>query len=43
VTEHWNRQPDHFFTIGNGRRALHPDKNPGCCLPWRMRECGPPR
>lgn len=26
VTEHWNRQPDRFFTIGNGRRALHPDK-----------------
>ena len=26
VTERWNRQPDHFFTFGNGRRALHPDK-----------------
>jgi hypothetical protein len=26
VSERWNRQPDHFFTIGNGRRALHPDK-----------------
>jgi hypothetical protein len=26
VTERWNRQPDHFFTFGNARRALHPDK-----------------
>ncbi|HXJ86765.1 MAG TPA: hypothetical protein VMS18_08120 [Candidatus Binatia bacterium] len=26
VTERWNGQPDHFFTIGNARRALHPDK-----------------
>ena len=26
VTERWNGQPDHFFTFGNARRALHPDK-----------------
>jgi hypothetical protein len=26
VTERWNRQTDHFFTFGNARRALHPDK-----------------
>jgi hypothetical protein len=26
VSERWNRQPDHFFTFGNARRALHPDK-----------------
>lgn len=26
VTEHWNGRPDHFFTFGNARRALHPDK-----------------
>ena len=26
ITEKWNRQPDHFFALGNGRRALHPDK-----------------
>jgi hypothetical protein len=26
MTERWNRQPDHFFTFGNARRALHPDK-----------------
>jgi hypothetical protein len=26
VSERWNRQPDHFFTIGNARRVLHPDK-----------------
>ena len=26
VSERWNGQLDHFFTIGNGRRALHPDK-----------------
>jgi hypothetical protein len=26
LTERWNRQPDHFFTFGNARRALHPDK-----------------
>lgn len=26
VTERWNKQPDHFFTIGNARRALLPDK-----------------
>jgi len=26
VPERWNGQPDHFFTIGNARRALHPDK-----------------
>ncbi|HTT25037.1 MAG TPA: hypothetical protein VMG82_39345 [Candidatus Sulfotelmatobacter sp.] len=26
VTERWNGQPDHFFTFGNTRRALHPDK-----------------
>lgn len=26
VTERWNGQPDHFFTVGNARRALHPDK-----------------
>jgi hypothetical protein len=26
VPEVWNHQPDHFFTVGNGRRALHPDK-----------------
>jgi hypothetical protein len=26
VTERWNRQPDHFFTFGNARRVLHPDK-----------------
>jgi hypothetical protein len=26
VTERWKGQPDHFFTFGNARRALHPDK-----------------
>ena len=26
MTEHWSGQPDHFFTFGNARRALHPDK-----------------
>lgn len=26
VSERWNGQPDHFFTFGNARRALHPDK-----------------
>lgn len=26
VSEHWNGHPDHFFTFGNARRALHPDK-----------------
>jgi hypothetical protein len=26
VSEHRNRQPDHFFTLGNAQRALHPDK-----------------
>jgi hypothetical protein len=26
VTERWDGRPDHFFTFGNARRALHPDK-----------------
>jgi hypothetical protein len=26
VSERWDGQPDHFFTFGNARRALHPDK-----------------
>jgi hypothetical protein len=26
VSERWNGQPDGFFTMGDGRRALHPDK-----------------
>jgi hypothetical protein len=26
VPEQWDGQTDGFFTIGNGRRALHPDK-----------------
>ncbi|HKV81793.1 MAG TPA: hypothetical protein VJP02_26835 [Candidatus Sulfotelmatobacter sp.] len=26
VTERWNGPSDHFFTFGNARRALHPDK-----------------
>jgi hypothetical protein len=26
LRKRWNRQPDHFFTFGNARRALHPDK-----------------
>jgi hypothetical protein len=26
VSERWNGQPDGFFTMGNGRRGLHPDK-----------------
>lgn len=26
ISERWNGQPDHFFTFGNARRALHPDK-----------------
>jgi len=26
VSEPWNGQPDRFFTMGNGRRVLHPDK-----------------
>lgn len=25
-TERWNGQSDHFFSFGNTRRALHPDK-----------------
>ena len=26
VRERWDGQADHFFTFGNARRALHPDK-----------------
>ncbi len=26
VSEQWDGQPDRFISIGNGRRALHPDK-----------------
>jgi len=26
MSERWNGQSDHFFTLGNGRRTLHPDK-----------------
>lgn len=26
ISERWNGQPDHFFTFGNARRALHPNK-----------------
>lgn len=26
VREEWDGEPDSFFTVGDGRRALHPDK-----------------